>query len=83
MKYMFSILALAMTIACNSNAQQPAKQATSFTVATNLTKIGVNDNKTGQSFQGSPVYLTPNGKYYILKVSAKTGNAYKKYLKAR
>ena len=79
----FIFCCIAFMSACNSNAQEPAKQAKSFTVATNPTKIGVNDNKTGQSFKGSPVYITPNGKYYILKVSAKTGNAYKKYLKAR
>jgi len=34
-------------------------------------------------YQGKehPIYVSKNGKYYILVISKKTGNVYKKYLK--
>lgn len=36
---------------------------------------------TGTKGEILPVYVSKNGKYFIIRVSAKTGNSYKQYLK--
>lgn len=51
-----------------------------------MKSVKTEDKKTGEFFKDSkgikyPIYVSSNGKYYVIRTSKKTGKEYKSYLK--
>lgn len=44
-------------------------------------KVKNNGKPTGHTYKGYPVYQGAKGGYYVIRVSKKTGNEYKQYIK--
>lgn len=66
------------------NAQTVKKDSTG--VYTSIVKTKIPDKKTGEFYKDSkgvkyPIYVSSNGKYYVIRVSKNTGKEYKSYLK--
>lgn len=85
------LTALLITLICllsdNLFAQTKVmKDASGNYVALKQTKKSDPDKLTGNTFTTSngetlPIYVSENGKYYVLRTSKNTGNQYKQYLK--
>jgi hypothetical protein len=62
------------------------KDASGNYIAVKQTKKSDPDKTTGNTFTTSsgeilPIYVSDNGKYYVVRTSKNTGNQYKQYLK--
>ncbi len=44
-------------------------------------KVKNNGKPTGHTYKGYPVYQGSKGGYYVIRVSKKSGNEYKQYIK--
>lgn len=72
----FLFILMCVLISLSSGAQTlKAKQS----VQTQQSMIATS-TPTGKSFEGKPVYKSSRGSLFIIVVSKKTGNPYKKYL---
>lgn len=78
------LIALFLLVAGMASSQVVVKDSTGM--YTTLKATNTPDKLTGEKFKTSkgeifPIYVSENGKYYILRVSKKTGKQYKQYLK--
>jgi hypothetical protein len=78
------LMAVLAVMCMGISAQTVRKDSTG--IYTSVSKIKVPDKLTGDYYKDSkgvkyPVYVSANGKLYIIRVSKKSGNEYKSYLK--
>lgn len=84
MKHLFLALTLMLLMVAGVTGQTVVKDSTG--VYTTLKAEKKPDKKTGEYFKTSkgekfPIYVSSNGKYYVIRTSKKTGKQYKQYLK--
>jgi hypothetical protein len=84
MKKLF--IAVILLVAGTAHAQKPNVKIDNAGNYVALSRSVAKDTATGRFYIGNddvlwPVYRTPRGKLYALRVSAKTGKTYKYYLK--
>lgn len=76
LSYLFAMSTTAQTVIRKGNVlyEQPAKKKGSESIRTTYTYVDSDGNKY-------PVMKSKNGKYYVEKVSKKSGKKYRKYIK--
>ena len=83
MKKLFIMLALVfMAGASNVSAQDVKRQGNMFVQQQSSTSTATKTKYTFKAKDGKvyPIYLSKNGKAFIIRVSKKTGKEYKQYL---
>lgn len=71
--------ASAATQAQNQTKNQPKTEQ--ITNQAQGKKVKNNGKPIGHTYKGYPVYQGAKGGYYVIRVSKKTGNEYKQYIK--
>jgi hypothetical protein len=84
-KLQLSLIAILFTLAAFSQTTVKQDAKGNF-VPVSVAKISKTDSTTGKNFTTAkgevyPVYVSVNGKLYIIRTSKKTGNTYRQYLK--
>lgn len=84
MKRIFLAVMMALTFGITAQAQSYTRQGNTFTqVAKSSSKSeGKKTRHTYETSKGDkyPIYLSKNGRAYIIRTSQKSGNDYKQYL---
>lgn len=88
MKRLFIMVALACMVGATSFAQGVQRQGNTFVQVEKPKSDKVtlkNDKKTEYTYKAKdgnvyPIYLSKNGKAFIIRISKKTGREYKQYL---
>ena len=79
-------MALMLLAASTMSAQSVQRKGNTFVqVESNKVEVSKNDTKTAYTYKAKdgkeyPIYLSKNGKAFIIRVSKKTGKEYKQYL---
>lgn len=86
-KYFISALCALAILGASAQAKTqptPNGKATTEQVTTQPTqgkKVKNNGQPTGRTYKGYPVYKGAKGGLYVIRVSKRTGNEYKQYVK--
>lgn len=86
MRNLIALFLLAFALSFSAGAQTSPKQGTTLVAKASaqteqsMTKTAT---KTGEIYQGLPVYKSAKGALFVIVVSKKSGNPYKKYLVRR
>jgi hypothetical protein len=83
MKKLLSTLLMALALA--GSAQNAVKLENGVYVSQTVKRAKIEAKETGKQYKDSkgklyPILLSENGKYFVNKVSQKTGKAYKMYI---
>ena len=85
MKKLFFAIAIAMASVFNVSAQSYVREGNTFVQQSNTNRSQSTATKTKYTWKDKegkayPIYLSKNGRAYVMRVSKKTGNEYKFYL---
>jgi hypothetical protein len=86
MKKVIVIVGLILASTMTFGQSKVVRDANGNFVTQNTPKKASEDKPTGNTYTTAkgeqfPVYVSKNGKYYVLRTSKETGNIYKQYLK--
>lgn len=86
MKKVIVIVGLILASTLTFGQSKVVRDANGNFIAQNTPKKASDDKPSGNTYTTAkgeqfPVYVSKNGKYYVLRTSKETGNVYKQYLK--